>query len=66
VSWGFIPRVPKAKLKKEMRREKPLDDVAEAKLMPFLRQGHPRDCARYRYAEHFRSMPDAPAERPHE
>ena len=38
VSWGYIPRVPKAKLKKEMRREKLLDDVAEAKLMPFLRQ----------------------------
>jgi integrase len=38
VSWGHIPRVPKAKLKKEMRREKLLDEVAEAKLMPFLRQ----------------------------
>ncbi len=38
VSWGYIPRVPKAKLKKELRREKLLDDVAEAKLMPFLRQ----------------------------
>lgn len=38
VSWGYIPRVPKAKLQKEMRREKLLDEVAEAKLMPFLRQ----------------------------
>jgi len=38
VSWGCIPRVPKAKLKREMRREKLLDDMAEAKLMPFLRQ----------------------------
>jgi integrase len=38
VSWGHIPRVPKAKLKKKMRREKLLDEVAEAKVMPFLRQ----------------------------
>jgi integrase len=38
VSWGYIPRVPKAKLKKETRRERLLDDTAEAKLMPFLRQ----------------------------
>jgi len=38
VSWGYIPRVPKAKLKKETRRERLLDDAAEAMLMPFLRQ----------------------------
>jgi hypothetical protein len=38
VSWGYIPRVPKAKLKKETRRERLLDDATEVKLMPFLRQ----------------------------
>jgi hypothetical protein len=32
---GYSPRVPKAKLKKETRRERLLDDAAEARLMPF-------------------------------
>jgi integrase len=38
VAWGYIPRVPKTKLKEEPRREKLLDDEAEARVMPFLRQ----------------------------
>ena len=38
VAWGYIPKVPRIKLKKEMRREKLLDAAAEEKLLKFLRQ----------------------------